>query len=91
MERKDGSESRLFGFVSHLEPNKLLRIFGPGPMSHLPATCALIWELQPAKGGKATLLRFVERGYGAVTPDIKKSHTQGWKQMFAVLKAMAEK
>jgi uncharacterized protein YndB with AHSA1/START domain len=91
MQRKDASESRLFGFVSHLEPNKLLRIFGPGPMSHLPATCTMIWELQPQKGGKSTLLRFVERAYGAVTPDIKKSHTRGWKEMFATLKAMAQK
>src|SRR4051812_46856569 len=91
MGRKEGSEARLFGFVLHPGPNKLLRVFGPGPMSHLPATCTLIWELQPEKNGKATLLRFVERGYGAMTPDIKKSHTQGWKEMFATLKGMAEK
>ena len=91
MERPDGSESRLLGFISHIEPNKLLRVYGPGVMTHLPTSSTLIFELQPGKTGKTTLLRFCERTYGMMTPDAKKSHTGGWKVQLGKLKALAEK
>src|SRR4051794_37052961 len=35
---KDGSEMRLYGVVSHIEPNKVLRISGPMGMTHLPVS-----------------------------------------------------
>ena len=89
MAHRDGSVERLFGFVSHLEPNKLLRIYGPGVMSHLPTSTALIWEVQPAKSG--SVLRFCQRSYGAMTSDAKKSQEKGWKFMHGNLKKLAEK
>ena len=89
-ERGDGSEQRLLGFISHVEPNKLLRVYGPGVMSHLPCACTMIWELQPAKGGKATVLRFCERSYGSLPPGTAKSHQGGWKMVLAKLKKAAE-
>src|SRR5262245_25885163 len=47
---KDGSISDLYGFVTRVEPNKLLRINGHMGASHLPMQNAMIWELQPRKG-----------------------------------------
>ena len=90
-ERRDGSESRFFGTVAHLEPQKLLRIIGPMGMTHLPVTSSMIWELGPKKGGKATMLRFCHRAYGMMTPDAKKQYSHGWKLFLAQLKTLAEK
>ena len=90
-EKRDGSVSMLNGFVSHLEPGKLLRINGPMGMSHLPVSNAMIFELQPKNGGKTTLLRFCQRAFGYMTADIEKNFKGGWKTLFPQLKALAEK
>ena len=90
-DKKDGSESRLYGFVSHIEPEKLLRINGPMGMSHLPVSNTMIWELSPGKNGKGTLLRFCQRAYGLMTPGMQKDYQRGWKQLLPQIKALAEK
>ena len=87
----DGTQSQLHGTVTRIDRNKLLRIQGAMGMTHLPAQNAMIWELQPKKDGKATLLRFCHRGYGYVTADIKKNFKGGWKTLLPQLKKLAEK
>ena len=88
-EAKD--ESRLFGFVAHIEPNKLLRINGPMGMTHLPVSNVMIFQLDPMAGGKKTLLRFCQRAHGMMTPNMAKNYQGGWKQLFPRLKKLAEK
>ena len=80
----------LHGLVTHIEPNRLLRIGGQMGLSHLPVMHALIWELQPRKGGDATLLRFAQRTFGFMDADVKKRYQGGWKILFPQLKALAE-
>src|SRR4051812_15295581 len=87
----DGSEARLFGFVAHIEPEKLLRINGPMGMTHLPVQTSMIWQLEPTSGGKATRLRFCHRAYGLMTANVKKQYHNGWKMFLGQLKALAEK
>lgn len=81
----------LHGIVAHWEPGKLLRINGPMGMTHLPVSNTMIWELQPQKGGKATLLRFCQRAYGLMPPDAQKNYQKGWKQLLPHIKELAEK
>jgi uncharacterized protein YndB with AHSA1/START domain len=88
---KDGSIADLHGIVTRIERNKLLRINGHMGMSHLPVQNAMIWELQPRKGGKATQLRFCQRTFGYLTADIEKNFQGGWKRLFVQLKELAEK
>ena len=90
-EKRDGSVSMLNGFVSHIEPNKLLRINGPMGASHLPICTVMIFELVPKNGGKTTLLRFCQRTFGNMTADLEKNFKGGWKQLMPQLKALAEK
>jgi|SRR5882672_86948 len=88
-EAKDGT-ANLNMIVTRIEPQKLLRLAGPMGMSHLPVNNAFIFELQPKSGGKKTLLRFCQRTYGFLTPDIKKMFAGGWKQQLSQLKDLAE-
>ena len=90
-ESRDGSVSSLFGFVAHLEPEKLLRINGTMGMSHVPVNTAMIWELQPRRNGKTTLLRFCQRTFGFLTGDVKSQFQNGWGKLHPQLKALAEK
>jgi uncharacterized protein YndB with AHSA1/START domain len=85
----DGVE-RLFAFVTQIEPEKLLRLSGTLGVSHLPVNSVFIFELQPRDGGKSTLLRFGQRTFGYITPDIKKNFPTGWKKMLPNLKQLAE-
>lgn len=91
-ERADNGDvvQSLHGLVTHIEPNKLLRIAGQMGLTHLPAMHALIWELQPRKGGDTTLLRFAQRTFGFMDADVKKRYQGGWKVLFPQLKALAE-
>jgi uncharacterized protein YndB with AHSA1/START domain len=75
----------------HIEPQKLLCIHGPMGMTHLPVQNAMIWELQPRKDGKATLLRFCQRTHGYLTADLKTNFRGGWGKLLPQLKALAEK
>jgi uncharacterized protein YndB with AHSA1/START domain len=90
MHQPDGAEV-LFGFVSLVEPEKLIRIWGPVGLSHLPSTTALIIELQPKKDGKETLLRLGMRTFGYLDKDVKKRYSGGWTQLMKQVKALAEK
>ena len=89
-EARDGSVAMLQGFVAHMEPHKLLRINGPMGMTHLPVNNAFIWELQSKNGGKTTLLRFCQRTFGFITPQLKKDFHGGWKRLLPQLKKLAE-
>jgi len=89
LQNKDGGFS-FMGNVVHVEPGKLLRIHGPIAMTHLPVMHAAIFELQPQKDGKATLLRFGNRTMGYVTEDLQKGMGEGWAKLFGQLKAVAE-
>jgi uncharacterized protein YndB with AHSA1/START domain len=88
VENADGS-SALHMIITYIEPGRLLRATGAMGLSHLPATNAFIFELQPK--GKGTLFRFCQRTTGYMTADIAKGYKGGWKQLFARLKALAEK
>jgi uncharacterized protein YndB with AHSA1/START domain len=78
------------GMVAYIEREKLLRINGPMGATHLPVMTAMIWELKPRSGGKATTLRFCHRTFGFITPDLKKNYQGGWKQLWPKLKELAE-
>lgn len=88
-ESKDGTAA-LHGIVTHLEPNKLLRLSGPVGLTHLPVNNVFIFELQAKKDGKATLLRFGQRTFGFVDTDLKKRYAGGWKKLLPQLKSLAE-
>lgn len=88
-ETKDGEE-RLNAIVTLIEPGKLLRMSGPIGMSHMPVNSVYIFELQPRNDGKGTLLRFGQRTYGFLTPDVKKNFGGGWKKLLPQLKELAE-
>lgn len=79
----------LQGFVTHVEPGKLLRLGGSMGMNHVPVNAAYIFELQPK--GKRTVLRFGQRMFGLLDPDVKKNMQRGWSQLFKQLKALSEK
>src|SRR5215212_351547 len=79
------------GMVAHLEPGKLLRINGPMGMTHLPVMNAMIWELQPAKGGRGTKLRFCHRSFGYMRIETKRNFQGGWKKLLPQIRALAEK
>jgi uncharacterized protein YndB with AHSA1/START domain len=83
----DGA-SWLHATVTHMEPNKLLRLSGSFGMTHLPVCNAYIFELSPR--GKGTLLKFCQRTFGALTPDVSKQYRGGWKKLTQQLKAIAE-
>jgi len=87
---RDNSVQMYNGMVAHIEREKLLRINGPMGATHLPAMTAMIWELNPRNGGKATTLRFCHRTFGFITADLKKNYQGGWKQLWPKLKALAE-
>ena len=89
-QHKDGSQF-LFAYVTAIEPEKLLRLGGPLGMTHLPATSACIFELQPKSDGKTTLLRLAQRTFGFIDKDVQKNYAKGWKELTAQLKALAEK
>ena len=86
----DGSEQRLFGHVSHIEPGKLIRINGSMGITHLPVSSAIIFELQPGAGGKTTTLRMCHRAFGYLTSEQEKGYKGGWKQLLPQIKALAE-
>jgi uncharacterized protein YndB with AHSA1/START domain len=81
----------LFATVTQVEPEKLLRLQGTMGMNHIPVTSAVIFELQPTKDGKETLLRVGQRTYGYMTADVKKGFGKGWKQLLGQLKEAVEK
>jgi uncharacterized protein YndB with AHSA1/START domain len=87
---KGGSEQRLFGHVSYIEPGKLLRINGSMGITHLPVSSAIIFELQPRANGKATTLRMCHRAFGYLTSDQEKGYKGGWKQLLPQIKTLAE-
>jgi uncharacterized protein YndB with AHSA1/START domain len=87
---RDGKIADLHGIVTHIEPQKLLRIQGAMGASHLPVITAMIFELQPKKGAKGTLLRFGQRTFGYLTSDLQKNYQGGWTQLFKQLKDVAE-
>jgi uncharacterized protein YndB with AHSA1/START domain len=89
MENKDGG-FQFLGNVVHVEPGKLLRIHGPIAQTHVPVMHATIFELQPQKDGKSTLLRFGQRTMGYLSEDIQKGMNEGWNKLFGQLKAAAE-
>jgi uncharacterized protein YndB with AHSA1/START domain len=84
-------QQRLFGHVAYIEPGKLLRINGSMGITHLPVSSAIIFELQPRAGGKATTLRMCHRAFGYLTSDQEKGYKGGWKQLLPQLKKLAEK
>src|ERR1035437_1868293 len=76
----------LFAIVTLIEPGKLLRLSGPIGLSHLPVSNAMIFELQPKKDGKATLLRLGHRAFGFMDADVKKRYSGAWKHLLGNLK-----
>ena len=88
-ENPDGS-SMLMGTVAYFEPGKLLRITGQLGLTHVPVSSVIIFELQPKKDGKATLLRIGTRMFGFMDTGVKKRYQGGWKGLFGNLKAVAE-
>ena len=89
MREANGTEA-LFGVVTLIEPEKLLRLSGPIGLSHLPVSNAMIFELQPRKDGKATLLRVGHRAFGFMDADVKSRYAGGWKQLLGNMKKLAE-
>ena len=85
-----GGPSYLFATITQVEPEKLLRLSGSMGMNHLPVSGAVIFELQPRKDGKTTLLRVGTRMFGYLDKDVKKRYQSGWKKLFAQLKSAAE-
>ena len=77
--------------ITHIEPNKLLRMSGPMGLTHLPVNNVFIFELQPKGAGQTTLLRFCQRTFGFVTTDQKKKYQHGWSQLLPQIKALAER
>jgi uncharacterized protein YndB with AHSA1/START domain len=90
MTHKDGSTD-LVATVTRVEPQKLLRLTGPIGLSHLPVCNAFIFELQPQKDGKATLLRLGQRTFGLLDTDVKTRYATVWKRLLGQIKDVAEK
>jgi uncharacterized protein YndB with AHSA1/START domain len=89
-ENPNGS-AMLMGTVVYYEPGKLLRVAGQLGLTHLPVNSVVIFELQPKPDGKSTLLRVGTRMFGYMGADVKKGYKNGWKQLLARLKTLAEK
>jgi uncharacterized protein YndB with AHSA1/START domain len=87
---QDGSEN-FFGRVVYFEPGKLLRISGQLGLTHVPVTSVVIFELQPGKDGKSTLLRVGMRMFGFLDADVKTRYEGAWQMLAGQLKALAEK
>jgi uncharacterized protein YndB with AHSA1/START domain len=87
VERQDGSAS-LHAIVTHIEPEKLLRMSGPMGLSHLPAHHVFIFELEAR--AKGTLLRLCQRSFGYMDATVGKRYGQGWRQLLSQLKTLAE-
>jgi uncharacterized protein YndB with AHSA1/START domain len=87
---QDKSEN-YFGTVVHFEPGKLLRICGQMGLTHLPVTSVAIFELQPGKDGKSTVLRVGMRMFGFLDADVKTRYEGAWQMLAGQLKAFAEK
>ena len=90
IENPEGNAT-LFATVNLIEPQKLLRVSGHCGLSHLPALSVVIFELQPQKDGKATLLRLGHRGFGYMDADIEKRYSAGWANFLPKIKDLAEK
>ena len=89
LETKDGTQN-LFGMVTLVEPNKLLRLQGQMAMTHLPINTVVIFELQPQKDGRTTLLRLGQRTFGYMEADLEKRVKGGWGNLLPSLKKLAE-
>lgn len=87
---KDGGSS-LSATVTHIEPEKLLRLSGPMGMSHLPVMNAFIFELQPKAQGKETLLRMAQRTFGFIDPELEGRYGGAFGMLLNNIKALAEK
>ena len=90
MKSRDGKTSSLHGMITHIEQEKLLRMSGPMGLTHLPVNSVFIWELQPQNDGKTTLLRFGQRTFGFIDPELKQRMQGGWSKLLPQLKALAE-
>jgi uncharacterized protein YndB with AHSA1/START domain len=88
-ERKDGTQT-FNGIISHIEPQKLLRLWGPFGLTHLPASSVIIFELQPRQDGKTTLLRLGQRTFGFLDPEAESKFRNGWNMLLPRLKELAE-
>ena len=80
----------LMGIVTHIEPEKLLRISGQIGLTHLPVTNVVIFELQPKSDNKSTLLRLGNRTFGFMDDDVQKRQAGGWSHLLPQLKSLAE-
>ena len=89
-EMSDGSQD-LHGIVTRIEPNRLLRLSGPIGQSHVPVHNVAIFELQPKKDGKTTLLRLGHRSFGFNDAESSKRFAGGWGQLLPNIKKVAEK
>jgi len=87
---KDGTTFML-ATVTYIEPGKLLRLIGQIGMTHLPVSNVFIFELQPQKAGKATLLRLGQRTFGFGDADLEERIHGAWKKLLPNIKTAAEK
>src|SRR5690242_9823544 len=56
-----GGIEALHAFVTYVEPQKLIRFWGPMGSSHIPFSSVFIFELTPAEKGGGTMLRLCHR------------------------------
>ncbi len=70
----------LFGLVSYIEQNRLLKIEGSIGMD-APVQGMISYELVPQ--GQATLLKFTHHAFGELSEDTEQTYTTGWKDMLA--------
>ncbi|CAN5679395.1 hypothetical protein BH09PLA1_BH09PLA1_22390 [soil metagenome] len=88
-EGADGTQA-LHAIVTHIEPGKLLRLSGQMGNTHLPMDGVFIFELQERKPS-GTLLRFCQRTFGFLDPEIQMKMAGGWGKLLPQIKQMAER
>ena len=66
-------------------------VCGQMGLTHLPVTSVAIFELQPGKDGKSTLLRVGMRMFGFLDADVQTRYEGAWQMLAGQLKALAEK
>jgi uncharacterized protein YndB with AHSA1/START domain len=78
-----------WGHVQVIKPPTLLEITGPMPMSY-PAVNHVQYRLTKANGG-GTLLTFVHRAMGLISPEHRDGMPEGWQHWLERIRENAER
>ena len=88
-EAVENNQGALWGTVTHLETERLLRLSGALGMS-LPVSSCYEYRLTDGPG-QSTVLHLTHRAIGILMKDWKQRHEDGWAEMMKNLTAFTER